>query len=435
MDNNSFQDLPDIELDAEIAQQILNEAEGFSDRTAELARFIARYKEPYRNYLINNGLIENTINIDDSDSFVLAAVDGASRVVPRGGGSMVVGSAYKVSIVNEVQRGTVDVVSIPNSVDADSFATLLRIHLELLLLNRESIDDDVLLVLDHSFWGIMQATGRALASYKNLMSQITEAGRNPQQDAMIMEWMRLFNASLNIDGSFLQMIRNKQVISLSKQGISRFFLLKFNEMLTEDEVPEKDKTFITALNDRVLLKHVLRAGEFTVPQSLYQTVSETDNIRWKRSRFATGFDDTPFDDPFESRQLVFDEYGIPRDDSQEIVGRRIFISYYRPYDWARAYRIEFHERMLVRSRDEPNTMDYSGQGTRFQILLASIKRSLNRENMEPTAQVLADLRAKSAIGGALQAVPEKTFYQLRQTYRGNTELLNIIDSLLDEERT
>jgi hypothetical protein len=345
-------------------------------------------------------------------------------VQPHGGGALVAAVAYKASINNEKQRGISKSVPLANSVSLASFATLLRIHLELTLLSAENLDSDNLVILDHSFWGVLQAISRGLAEYKASQSEEKNANIN----AMLSAWRELFTVCLGNDGSFIQMIRNKRVISLSKTGISQYYI----NQLTNSSAgfTAEQQSLASQLNDRALLRHVLEPDEYTTPTSVFETVRATSSITtWNRGRFATPFER---DDPFEARHAVLDEYGIPRDGQKEVAGRRLFVSYYRPHHWSRVYRIEFHEAMLRNKNDPP---DYSGQGERFQKLLASVKQSVNPEHKEPLCQVLADIRAKAAVSSAMSMLPERTYYQLRERFVNNSELLDVIDTLTAEERT
>lgn len=431
MQDETLSDLLGVELDAELAQRILNEGDNYSQYTDDLAQLIYQHRAKFREYLLEQGLIQPSQN---AEGFALAAVDGASASEPRGGGALVVATAYKATLNDETQRGAARVVNLPNTTEIEAFATLLRIHLELSLLAPDKLDTDMLVILDHSFWGMMQQVSRALASYKSQRAQLQQADRDPDVNTMQRAWKSLFQSSLGLDGSFLRMIRNKRVVSLAKTGVSQYFVNIFLETQAADNL----NTLVlgSALNDRALLRHILRPGEYTPPRSIYRTVQEAGKVKsWKRSRFATAFDDIDFPDPFEAREKVFDEYGLPKEDTnQELQRRRLFVVYYRPYSWSRVYRLEFHEAMLA-NRDAPAEFDLLGQGERFQKVLDSVHRSINPEVKEPLAQVLADARAKGAVRAALATLPERTFYKLREKHRADEEMLEIIDTLLSEERT
>jgi len=425
----TYYDVPGVELDAEMSQRILDSGDDYSKQTARLAQFIYDYRGQFRAELERRSFIAH--DLPRSDGFDLAAVDGGSAIEPHGGGALIAAIAYKCTINDEKQRGKVDTISVPNNINLEAFATLLRMHLEFSLLAKDQLDTDQLVVLDHSFWGVLQAVSRALATYKSLRQNLLS--KRLFQDAMQDAWLVLFKRSLGAEGSFLHMIRNKQVISLSKTGVSKYYL----NVLLDDfkEASSDDRRLASNLNDRALLTHVLREGEYTMPMSLYVTEKESGDIKvWNRSRFATAFDPKADGrDPFEARHHVLDEYGIPRDDGRELQGRRIFVTYYRPHDWSRVYRIEFHELML-RGKDGSG-FDLSGQGERFQKVLASVRHSTNRETMEPICQVLADIRSKAATACAMRVLPERSFYQLRDRYRDDSAMLDIVDTLLSRERT
>jgi hypothetical protein len=430
MEDYTKSDSPGIELDAEMAQQIIDHGDQYTQQTANLAEFVLRHAEDFRAYLVSHGFIQV---VAGAEGFDLAAVDGASAVQPHGGGALVAASAYKTTISDEKQRGVSRAVLVPNTTELESFATLLRLHLELSLLAGDKLDSDKLVILDHSFWGVMQAVSRALATYKLQRRRVVEANRSVDRDAMLQAWLALFGICLGQDGSLLRMISNKQVLSLSKTGISQYFMVQLMQAISTDDPVEQ--ILATTLNDRAVLRHVLKPGEYTTPQTLYRLEQEGSSVKsWKRSRFATAFEAGDGPDPFAARDAVLDHYGVPRDDDRELSGLRVFVTYYYPHAWSRVYRIEFHERMLA-NKEVPNEFVLSGQGERFQRILASVRRSVNPETKEPLSQVLADIRAKAATAAAISVLPERAFYQLRDQYRARPELLDVIDTLTAEERT
>src|SRR5579872_5665596 len=132
MEDKTLFDQPGIELDAEMAQRILDHGDTYSRQTAELAQFIRTYKTTFREYLVGRGFLQCAHS--DAQGFDLSAVDGASVPVSHGGGTLVAAAAYKSSLNNEKQRGATDVVLLPNNVELEAFATQLRMHLELSLL-------------------------------------------------------------------------------------------------------------------------------------------------------------------------------------------------------------------------------------------------------------------------------------------------------------
>ena len=435
MRNDTLSDLEGIELDAAIAQSIIDSGDEYSQQTADLAQFISKYKKRFRESLLQQKLIQ--ASNPDFKGFELAAVDGASASPPHGGGSLVVAAAYKCTTNDEKQRGSFKRILLPNDPNIEAFATLLRIHLEFSLLTKDNLDVDQLVILDQSFNGVMEAVSRGLAAYRRQRLDLISAKRKPEASRMQQAWKELFQECLSQNGSFYGMIQNKQVISLSKTAISQYFV---NLLLGSPEFTQESlDTFVlgSTLNDRALLRHVLEPGEYTAPISIYSAEKQQGTAR-SRKRFATVFDE-PEDgsDPFEARHDVLNHYGIPEDTDdkragQEMEGYRLFFTYYRPHEWSRTYRIEFHEAMLS-NKNAPR--DFSGQGERFQTVLDSVEKSVSREAMEPISQVLADMRAKAAVAVAASTLPERSFYQLRDKYRNSPDMLDIIDTLLAEERT
>lgn len=432
MEDSTLSDAPGIELDAEMAQAIADQGTAYGEQVRKFALFIQEYRSSFRTYLIEQRLIQRvTTNVT---GFELAAVDGASAVQSHGVGALVAAAAYKATLNAEIQRGVSQTKLVPNQVDIEAFANLLRMHLEFLLLTRDKIDDDQLVILDHSFWGILQAVSRALNVFKQYRRNFYGTTQDLDADAMYLAWKQLFQETLANDGSLLRMLSNKRVISLSKQGISQYFvkMLRDAALVTEPD----DLAILSTFNDRLLLRHVLIPGEYMRPQPLYDIIKESSTITsWKRSRFATAFEKQDGPDPFASRHDVLDEIGVPRDDgTPNPRHRQLFVTYYRPHEWSRVYRMEFHE-LLLASRDDPSTMDASGQGERFQKVLASLRQSIRRDALEPISQFLADLRAKAATRCAVQMLPDQAFYALWERYKDNDDMMDIVTSMLAQERT
>jgi len=432
MNRSTLSDGPGIELDAEMAQSIADQGKDYGEEVRKLALFIQKYRASFREYLTSQQLIYSIL--PDVNGFELAGVDGASAVENYGLGALVAAAAYKATLNAEIQRGISQTVIVPNQVDVEAFANLLRMNLEFLLLAKENIDEDQLVILDHSFWGILQAVSRALSVYKQYRRNFYGSEGDFNVDAMHKAWKRLFQESLSTNGSLIRMFRNKRVISLAKQGVSQYLVKILRDArLVEDT---SDISMLSMFNDRLLLRHILLTGEYIRPQPLYDVIKESSTITsWKRSRFATAFEKEDGPDPFESRHDVLDEIGVPRDDDTPNPRyRQLFVTYYRPYDWSRVYRMEFHE-LLLSNRNDPNVIDLTGQGERFQKVLASLRQSIRREAMEPITQFLADLRAKAATRCAVQMLPDYAFYALWERYKDNDDMMDIVTSMLSEERT
>jgi hypothetical protein len=247
MEDENFSYQPDIELDAEVAQRIFECDDANCEQIDALVHFIAGYQWRFREVLLERGFIHN---VSDLKGFELSAVDGADAMPSRGGGTLVATAAYKSSMSAQGQRGNARSILLPNDIDLQPFATLLRMHLELLLLARNQLDPDHLVILDHSFWGVMQDIGRALATYKSQRTALFQAKRNPDADRLQQAWKDLFKDCLGLNGSFLRMLQNKRVISLSKKGISQYFIHLLLETLAQGD--QKAHELGSALNDRAL---------------------------------------------------------------------------------------------------------------------------------------------------------------------------------------
>jgi hypothetical protein len=165
------------------------------------------------------------------------------------------------------------------------------------------------------------------------------------------------------------------------------------------------KNFDLKLDDKTSMTLILNAGEFTKPLPVGQT-TKTERV-WK--------------DLYISVSSKFDFQGkrdkIKEDLNQAIIlpkSRKVYFTYYKPYQWSPAYRIEMKE---------------SCANTEIELakVLKAIKEQVvSTEIKEPYPQYLADLMAKSISGGleALRAVVQYQFSDnpdflqlLTQSYR------------------
>lgn len=419
----TFADEIDTELDAHMAGVSIDQGAVCSGQVDEMVQCIRKYQPLFRTYLSDQGYIQ--MATDEQVGFELAAVDGASAVQVLGGGSFVTACAYKCTFNSGKQHGVPMTAIIPNKVDSKAYADILRMHLEFSLLSQEHLDNDQIIIVDHSFWGLLQSINRAVSLYKERLTRHGKASPQPLgTDAMTVAWQELFVKVIGQDGSFLNMMKNKRIISLSKQAISQFFVGRFRYAYIPRDSP--DQVRLSSFNDRLFLRHVLQPGEYTSPQLLYSANADAGNSKTSvRSKFATRWADRNADsDPFTSREDVLDEYGIPRDDGTEMIQKRLFLTYYRPYEWSRAYRIEFHESLL--------DSDYSGQGHHFQMVLAAMRNSIVSDIAEPITQYLADLRSKAATTCYAKVVRPQVYHTLSNRY--DADELHILQSIIAEER-
>jgi hypothetical protein len=181
-------------------------------------------------------------------------------------------------------------------------------------------------IADLSFWSFLTDINQTIIRCQHLQSE--------QLKKSVRELVE--------DGTFVTMMQNPFVVSMTKTNESQ--------------------TFLPGISDRQVLTLALRANEYTAPYSI------SENTNWAFGIVEKGFTDA-------EKALL-----------QRIYTRELVVIYYKPHAWSRAYRIEGRIEHL---RDEQFT----------QSLLAAIAlHTANRLIIEPWPQFLADFMATKIAG-------------------------------------
>jgi hypothetical protein len=139
------------------------------------------------------------------------------------------------------------------------------------------------------------------------------------------------------DGIFLKMLRNSNVIPMSKIG-------------------ESDR-LVPGISDRTILEFVLEPGEFLLPRKLSDATRGSFGIKQKRFTQAD----------WQSIRQFYDA--------------KLGMLFFRPHAWSRAFRIEGHLDRL------------SNEATLMPILAAIAHHTTTRTIVEPWPQFMADFTA------------------------------------------
>jgi hypothetical protein len=137
-------------------------------------------------------------------------------------------------------------------------------------------------------------------------------------------------------------------------------------------------------DDRTAMTLLLQPGEYTLPVRLGQTIKR--DYDWDRLNVLLGRDNTEVAARLP-RALEYAHH------------HRIHFTYYKPFDWTPAYRVELKQE----AAEDPARLSRILTGVREQILTPDI--------LEPIPQHLADRIAK-VVGVALEALRTAAFNRL-----------------------
>lgn len=146
--------------------------------------------------------------------------------------------------------------------------------------------------------------------------------------------------------------------------------------------------FESTYDDRTAMTMLLESGEFTQPVRVGQTPRSREN--WGNLHITVA--SPHISNRIEMEKAFNEALESPR-------RRDVFFTYYKPHDWAPAYRVEFKQ----------DTVDPSDQLAN--ILCAISDQVVSPEIREPYPQYLADIMAKS-VGDGMAALRTAVFHDL-----------------------
>lgn len=248
----------------------------------------------------------------------LAAVDAAVMRISLGDMLHLLIQAIRVTDDGETTLGAVVRASGVDGHEMRQAATPLRIAEECALLAAA----DSTTIADTSFWSLLMEVNQAIT--------LREHHSHPHLVEAVDR--------LTTQGLFLRAISNDRIIAMSKRG--------------------EAKTVDRHVSDREAFGRILRAGEFVQPKPISEALQGNFGIE-KR-----GFNN----DEREQIRVIYEKW--------------LGVTYYKPHEWSRAYRIEGHLELL------------NSQRHLFPILSAVHYQTTVRSIIEPWPQFLADYTAK-----------------------------------------
>jgi hypothetical protein len=378
--NDSYANLPD-----ELLEDILEDAPKIADKIKPLFEELQQQRKTIHQTLEDNDLICRVGDLDNPASPSVAAIDGGQAIEKSIGADTVIAVGVGVEgLVREDKRkwGSVQYKNwqdvLPHSSESNPKVTRgAMTALELLVISQTPHD---VVIAD----GSHQTPVIGINSLTS-MSTLDE----PHLQQVAWDILNQFNV---ID-SLNKAMTNPNVVYMVKYDSSQEIGLKF---LSD---------FNSKLDDKTIMTLILKSDEYTKPLPVGQT-PKTKKV---------------WGDLYISVSNKFDFHG-KRDSIKEGLNKaiilpknhKIYFTYYKPYQWSPAYRIEMKENCAKTDIE-------------FAKVLKAVKEQVvSTEIKEPYPQYLADMMAKSISGGleALRAVIQYQFSDnqdflqlLTQSYR------------------
>lgn len=363
--NNNYANLPD-----ELLEDILEDAPKIANKIKPMFEDLKQQKRTLHQTLEDNNLIQRVGDLENPSSPSVAAIDGGQAIEKSIGADTLIAVAVGVEgLIREDKRKWSSVQyknwqdALPHSSESNPKVTRgAMTALELLVISQTPHD---VIIADGSHQtpiiGINSLTS---------MSSLDEV--HFQQTT----WEIINN--FNVINSLKKTMTNPNVVYLVKYDSSQDIGLSFL------------KDFNLTLDDKTIMSLILNSDEFTKPLPVGQT-DKTKKV-WGDLYISVS-------DKFDfhgQRQSIKDDLNnaisLPKN-------RKIYFTYYKPWKWSPAYRIEMKENCATTEIELAKVL----RAVKEQVVSTEIK--------EPYPQYLADMMAKSISGGleALRAVIQYQF--------------------------
>jgi hypothetical protein len=385
-------EMPELEFHA--AEALFEQVPMVHMHVRELASFLWSVRDPVREALKPD---IRQLPAPGIEPMRTAAVDSSHKTLSTAGMSIVFCAGFRTSASNCEDHRFVH-ATVDSGFETEPLARLMRHQIETELLGFDRQGEDQITLLDNSFLTLATAAAQAWA----LRERCDPASLSYET---LQAWC---STHLGPDGSLAVMLRNTRVIGLPKVGSAQSLIAQIYDQIKLDE-RVRIHPAARAQHDRLLLRFVLRPGEYLAPRPL--SPGSPQNQRWRQ-----------FSGDFPGRAEIQKHFIAPADDPE----RGIDVVYVRPRRATGAaegpvMRVELH-RPVARS-----------ERALHQILL-TLEDSLDGEHPEPVPQLLADHYAKGAIRHAPAAVMEATYGELFQE-RGDPEFIELLTALFQEQRS
>lgn len=384
------------ELEFRAAEALLEQTPAFGSHVREIAAFLEELRDPARAALMPE--IRELPAPHPELTLRTAAVDSSHKTLATAGMSVVWCAAFRTSASDSEDHRFAHAPVDPGF-EVEPIARLMRCHMECELLTFDRQGEDQITILDNSFLSLPAAASQAATALERC-----------EPDSLSHDTLATWcDAHLGSEGSLAVMLRNVRVIALPKVGAAQSLIEDLYDRvgLAADI---RRRPAARAQHDRLLLRFILRPGEYLAPRPLVDPAAGGDR-RWRR-----------FFGDFPGRDVVQAFFDAPLEDPEH----GIDVVYVRPRRAAGAadgpvMRVELH-RPYARNEDALH-----------QILL-TLEDSLDGEHPEPVPRLLADHYAKGAVRHAPAAVAEAVYGELLDS-RDDPEFVDLVTALFQQQRS
>lgn len=343
--NELYANLPD-----DLLEEILGDAPRIADRLKPLFEELDKNRQAIHTKLEDVGLIRNVSELENPPSPSVAAIDGGQAIEKSLGADILMAVAVGVEgLVREDKRRW-------SGVQYKNWQDALSHHSESNpKIARGAMTALELLIVSDAPHDVVIADGSHQTPIIGINSLTSMSSLDDSTHAEIM--LNLID-ELSVITSLRKSMEDPNVVYMVKYDSSQDISLTALE------------SFGLRVDDKTVMSLALRSNEFTRPLQVGQT-EKTEDV-WNSLNISISgrlkYDEKKKD---ALKKSLNDAIKVPKN-------RKIYFTYYKPYDWSPAYRIELKE-SCARSEFEL-----------AKVLKAVQEQVVSSEIQEPYPQYLAD---------------------------------------------
>ena len=352
--NDLYANLPD-----DLLEEIIQDAPRIAEHLKPLFDELLQNRRNIQDKLEESNLIRNASELENPSSPSVSGIDGGQAIDKALGADTLIAVAVGVEgLVREDKRKW-------SGIQHKNWQTVLSHHSESnSKIVRGAMTALELLIISQAPHDVIIADGSHQSPVIGINSLTSMSTLDDPIHAKTM--FDIIN-DLNVVTSLKKSMENQNVV----------YMVKYDS--SQDIGLTALKDFDIKVDDKTIMSLVLRPNEFTKPLKVGQTY-KTQGV-WSSLNISLSQKlDCESDIRQNLKSSLNEAIRIPKN-------RKIYFTYYKPYDWSPAYRIEIKEQ-CARSEYEL-----------AKVLKAVQEQVVSSDIQEPYPQYLADLMAKSISGG------------------------------------
>jgi hypothetical protein len=358
---------PHVYLPDDLLEEILEETSSVSSSISEIFEQITRQRQQMREQLLTGGRIGRAADlVEPTQSPTVAAIDGGLAIERSLGADTVLVVAVGVEgLIPEERRrwSGVQYTHWQRVIVHEGGETSRRFALGVMA----ALELEILAAAPHD---VIILDGSHLTPVIGLNSMLSLSD----------------NALSNLASQLLVEHQTVEYLGVAMRRPSIVAMVKYDA--SRDLTQTWLSAFECAYDDRTMMTMLLEADEFTEPVQVGQTPRSRES--WEKLHITVASPN------FSNKPEVEQRF---EDELEHVQQRNIFFTYYKPHEWAPAYRIEL-------KRDAAESPAHLAG-----VLCAVKDQVLSPEIREPYPQYLADIMAKS-VGDGMSALRTAVFHEL-----------------------